>query len=81
MLLAFGAALSGIALLSSAKTSSYLAVARQYRSAARSRGRPHHRAAARGSGLDPIPASQLGAVVGLHAATSLLPAPCWPPVN
>jgi len=74
MLLAFGAALSGIALLSVSRTSSYLAVARPVSvgspiaatdlTAVRLHG---------GGGLAPIAANDINRVIGLHAAVSLVP--------
>jgi hypothetical protein len=74
MLLAFGAALSGIALLSASKTAAYLSVRQAVPlgsvitaddlTTVQLRG---------GGGLNPIPATERNAVVGLHAATSLVP--------
>ncbi|HKD97709.1 MAG TPA: flagellar biosynthesis protein FlgA [Micromonosporaceae bacterium] len=74
MLLALGAALSGIALVSATRTGSYLAVAREV---------PIGQVITAddlmtvelsgGAGLDVIPADQENAVLGKHAATTLKP--------
>jgi hypothetical protein len=74
MLLAFGAALSGIALLSVSRTSSYLAIGRpvqvgsQITAADLTTVQLHG-----GGGLTPIPATSISRVIGLNAAVSLVP--------
>jgi hypothetical protein len=74
MLLALGAALSAIALVSAARTASYLAVAKPVAvgqtitaddlTTIQLSG---------GAGLKAIPAAQVNAVIGLHAAVELVP--------
>jgi hypothetical protein len=74
MLLAFGAALSGIALVSVARTSSYLAVAQPVAvGSAITAGDLTTVQLAGGGGLTPIPADRINSVVGLRAAVSLVP--------
>jgi hypothetical protein len=74
MLLAFGAALSGIALVSVAKTSAYLAVAKPVAvGSAISATDLTTVQLAGGGGLMLIPAASLTSVVGRHAAVSLVP--------
>jgi SAF domain len=74
MLLAFGAALSGIALVSVAKTSAYIAIAKPV--AVGSTITPDELTTVQlsgGGGLTLIPAANLNTVVGRHAAVSLIP--------
>jgi hypothetical protein len=74
MLLAFGAALSGIALLSVSKTSSYLAISQQVPAGAQiTPGDLKTVQLSGGGGLTLIPAVDVRAVVGHRAATTLEP--------
>lgn len=73
MLLAFGAALSGIALLLVSRTSSYLAVARPVQVGTQLTAADLKTVQLRGGGLTPIPAAEINAVVGLRASVSLVP--------
>ena len=74
MLLAFGAALSGIALVSVAKTSSYLAVAQPVAVGGMITAQDLTTVQiSGGGGLTLIPAAEVGGIVGRHAAVSLVP--------
>ncbi len=74
MLLAFGAALSGIALVSVAKTSAYLAVAKPVAVGSTIAATDLTTVQlSGGGGLTLIPAVNLTSVVGRHAAVSLVP--------